>query len=145
MLDWGVYGCCLTKANIRDRKQKVGTDIISKSQFSPTRSWSELSSTERKTTAARSAERSAATAADGAGGSSNRPSPLSRPQLCSGGGRQASTQSAAHLKSSNQQHWTAETQMGPKWREFSRTGAENGEISMGHADKRHCSCKTGHE
>ena len=31
--DWGAYECWVTEANIRDRKQKLGTDIISKSQF----------------------------------------------------------------------------------------------------------------
>ena len=36
--DWGAYECWVTEANIRDRKQKLGTDIISKSQFFPTRS-----------------------------------------------------------------------------------------------------------
>ena len=31
--DWGAYECWVTEAKIRDRKQKLGTDIISKSQF----------------------------------------------------------------------------------------------------------------
>ena len=31
--NWGAYECWVIEANIRDRKQKVGTDVISKSQF----------------------------------------------------------------------------------------------------------------
>ena len=132
MLDWGVYECCLTKANIRDRKQKVGTDIISKSQFF--RLDPDLNSAPP-----RGCPQTAQVAAPTA--------PHLYPDLnCAveEGDR------PPHTPQLTQKVQTNSTELQRlRWVQsdgsFPRTGAENGEISMGHADKRHCSRKTGHE
>ena len=148
MLDWGVYECCLTKANIRDRKQKLGTDIISKSQFF--RLDPDLNSAPPRGSPQPHGQLNAQLPPLQTAQAAVPTAPHLYPDLnCAveEGDRPPHTPQLTRKVQTNSTELQRllMTQMGPKWREFSRTGAENGETSMGHADKRHCSRKTGHE